>query len=273
MRACADPRRPHGWIDDEFVTAYVALHRLGWAHSVETWRDETARRRTLRSRDRRALRGRVEVPPRARRVEGRARGARRPHARRWRHPARRAVDDAAPRVARRGRRAARRVPPAGSKLRSPGRSSTCSRRCPSSVRGMDEPTEDMVVYLNPVCSKSRGAVEILQDEGADVEVIEYLKAAPESRRSRAHRRRDPGPAVGAGPQGQALQGARSRRGRLRDQGAGRRRAARAPRAHGAPGRVPRRPCAHLSPEREGARAPRLTMHATCVSTPALYAGY
>jgi leucyl/phenylalanyl-tRNA--protein transferase len=40
MRACADPSRPHGWIDDEFVAAYTALHRLGWAHSVETWIDD-----------------------------------------------------------------------------------------------------------------------------------------------------------------------------------------------------------------------------------------
>jgi leucyl/phenylalanyl-tRNA--protein transferase len=39
MRACADPRRPDGWIDDSFVEAYRALHELGWAHSVETWRD------------------------------------------------------------------------------------------------------------------------------------------------------------------------------------------------------------------------------------------
>ena len=39
MRACADPARPHGWIDESFVEAYVALHRLGWAHSIETWRD------------------------------------------------------------------------------------------------------------------------------------------------------------------------------------------------------------------------------------------
>lgn len=37
MRGCADPRRPHGWIDDEFVAAYGALHERGWAHSVETW--------------------------------------------------------------------------------------------------------------------------------------------------------------------------------------------------------------------------------------------
>ncbi len=40
MRGCADPRRPHGWIDDDFVRAYVRLHELGWAHSVEVWRDE-----------------------------------------------------------------------------------------------------------------------------------------------------------------------------------------------------------------------------------------
>jgi arsenate reductase (glutaredoxin) len=37
---------------------------------------------------------------------------------------------------------------------------------------------DYLVYHNPVCSKSRGALEILGDQGADVEVIEYLKAPP-----------------------------------------------------------------------------------------------
>ncbi|MCU1456513.1 MAG: aat [Actinomycetia bacterium] len=40
MRACADPRRPHGWIDEGFIAAYVELHGLGWAHSIET-RDAT----------------------------------------------------------------------------------------------------------------------------------------------------------------------------------------------------------------------------------------
>ena len=40
MRACADPKRPHGWIDDSFVGAYSELHRLGWAHSIETWQDD-----------------------------------------------------------------------------------------------------------------------------------------------------------------------------------------------------------------------------------------
>jgi leucyl/phenylalanyl-tRNA--protein transferase len=37
MRACAEPGRPHGWIDADFVVAYTTLHRLGWAHSVEAW--------------------------------------------------------------------------------------------------------------------------------------------------------------------------------------------------------------------------------------------
>jgi leucyl/phenylalanyl-tRNA--protein transferase len=39
MRACGDPSRDGGWITDEIVEAYAELHRLGWAHSVEAWRD------------------------------------------------------------------------------------------------------------------------------------------------------------------------------------------------------------------------------------------
>ena len=37
MRACADERRDHGWITDEFIDTYSQLHRMGWAHSVEVW--------------------------------------------------------------------------------------------------------------------------------------------------------------------------------------------------------------------------------------------
>ncbi len=39
VRGCADPARSGGWIDDRITAAYTALHRLGWAHSVEAWRD------------------------------------------------------------------------------------------------------------------------------------------------------------------------------------------------------------------------------------------
>jgi leucyl/phenylalanyl-tRNA--protein transferase len=37
IAACADPRRQGGWINDDITAAYTELHRLGWAHSVETW--------------------------------------------------------------------------------------------------------------------------------------------------------------------------------------------------------------------------------------------
>ena len=34
--ACADPDRPGAWINQETRDAYVHLHHLGWAHSIET---------------------------------------------------------------------------------------------------------------------------------------------------------------------------------------------------------------------------------------------
>ncbi len=39
IRACADPGRESGWIDEEIIAAYTELHELGWAHSVESWYD------------------------------------------------------------------------------------------------------------------------------------------------------------------------------------------------------------------------------------------
>ena len=36
IRACASPSREGVWITRPFIDAYVELHRLGWAHSVET---------------------------------------------------------------------------------------------------------------------------------------------------------------------------------------------------------------------------------------------
>lgn len=35
--ACADPARPDGWITRQIRDAYVRMHELGWAHSVEAW--------------------------------------------------------------------------------------------------------------------------------------------------------------------------------------------------------------------------------------------
>ncbi len=37
IRACAEPRRPGGWIRSDIRAAYIRLHELGWAHSVEAW--------------------------------------------------------------------------------------------------------------------------------------------------------------------------------------------------------------------------------------------
>ena len=34
--ACADPSRPGSWISSDIRAAYLRLHELGWAHSVET---------------------------------------------------------------------------------------------------------------------------------------------------------------------------------------------------------------------------------------------
>jgi leucyl/phenylalanyl-tRNA--protein transferase len=39
IRACADPSRDSGWIDEDIIAAYTELHELGWVHSVETWQD------------------------------------------------------------------------------------------------------------------------------------------------------------------------------------------------------------------------------------------
>ncbi len=35
--ACADKTRPGRWINRKIRRAYLTLHELGWAHSVETW--------------------------------------------------------------------------------------------------------------------------------------------------------------------------------------------------------------------------------------------
>jgi arsenate reductase len=39
--------------------------------------------------------------------------------------------------------------------------------------------ESTLVYHNPVCSKSRGALDILRERGVDAEVVEYLKTPPD----------------------------------------------------------------------------------------------
>jgi leucyl/phenylalanyl-tRNA---protein transferase len=43
IRACSAPRdedHPGTWITEEMISAYIRLHDLGYAHSVETWQDD-----------------------------------------------------------------------------------------------------------------------------------------------------------------------------------------------------------------------------------------
>lgn len=40
VEGCADPSRPHGWINDEIKSAYLKLFDLGWMHTVEAWDSE-----------------------------------------------------------------------------------------------------------------------------------------------------------------------------------------------------------------------------------------
>lgn len=42
VEGCADPVRPHGWINDEMHAAYRRLFELGWVHSVEVWDNQGA---------------------------------------------------------------------------------------------------------------------------------------------------------------------------------------------------------------------------------------
>ena len=119
IRACAD-RGPdeYQWITEDVQAAYSELHRLGWAHSVETWAPGADGQPELVG----GLygvcvgglfAGESMFHHRPRRVQGRVRGPRRCHRRRGAHVRahhRRSVDDATPPTARRHRRAASRVP-------------------------------------------------------------------------------------------------------------------------------------------------------------------
>jgi leucyl/phenylalanyl-tRNA---protein transferase len=40
IRGCAEPVRGGVWITPKFVNAFIALHQLGWAHSIEVFSQE-----------------------------------------------------------------------------------------------------------------------------------------------------------------------------------------------------------------------------------------
>ena len=62
MRACADPRRPHGWIDESFVRRVLPVARAGVGAQRRDLGRERARRWLVRRAHPRVVRGRVDVP-------------------------------------------------------------------------------------------------------------------------------------------------------------------------------------------------------------------
>lgn len=40
MRACAGQREGGTWINEDLIAAYIRLHQIGFAHSVEAWQDD-----------------------------------------------------------------------------------------------------------------------------------------------------------------------------------------------------------------------------------------
>lgn len=42
IRACGNPERESGWINDDVISAFIALHQMGVAHSIEVWDREGA---------------------------------------------------------------------------------------------------------------------------------------------------------------------------------------------------------------------------------------
>ena len=37
IRACGNPQRESGWINEQVISAFLSLHKLGLAHSIEVW--------------------------------------------------------------------------------------------------------------------------------------------------------------------------------------------------------------------------------------------
>jgi leucyl/phenylalanyl-tRNA---protein transferase len=148
MRGCADPKRPHGWIDESFVDAYTRLHDLGWAHSVEVWQGDE-------------LVGGVYGVRIARFFAGESMFHR--------------VTNAS-KVA---------LHAAVELLRLDGVELfdvqwTTEHLC--SLGAVDLRRDEYLqpqIFHNPSCSKSRGALEILNDRGTDPDVVKYLDTPPD----------------------------------------------------------------------------------------------
>jgi leucyl/phenylalanyl-tRNA--protein transferase len=157
MLGCADPRRPHGWINTQFVDAYTRLNEMGWVHSVEVWQDD-------------ALVGGLYGVRIGRFFAGESMFHR--------------VTDASKvacwatvELLKLDHVALFDVQWTTPHLRSLGAvdvGRTEYLRLLASAR-----MEPVQIFHNPSCSKSRGALKILEERGVDASVVRYLDAPPD----------------------------------------------------------------------------------------------
>jgi leucyl/phenylalanyl-tRNA--protein transferase len=157
MRECADRRRPHGWIDESFVEAYTALHELGWTHSVEAWQDG-------------ALVGGLYGVRVGRFFAGESMFHRVTNASKV---ALRATVD----LLRLDGAVLFDVQWTTPHLRSLGAVDVGRQEYLSLLTSaVMEPVQ---IFHNPSCSKSRGAMQILEERGVDANVVRYLDSPPD----------------------------------------------------------------------------------------------
>jgi leucyl/phenylalanyl-tRNA---protein transferase len=157
MRGCADPARPHGWIDTRFVHAYTRLHELGYAHSVETWLEGELVGGLYGVRIHRLFAGESMYH----RVTDASKVAC------WATVELLKLDGVT----------LFDVQWTTPHLRSLG-AVDVSRH--DYLRLLASATMDPVqIFHNPSCSKSRGALEILEQRGVDADIVRYLDAPPD----------------------------------------------------------------------------------------------
>lgn len=157
MAGCADPARPHGWIDRSFTDAYIRLHELGWAHSVEVWQDGVLAGGLYGLRIGRFFAGESMFH----RVTDASKVAC------WAAVELLRVDGAT----------LFDVQWTTPHLRSLGAVDVERAeylRLLASAR-----MEPVQIFHNPSCSKSRGALQILEERGVDAQVVRYLDAPPD----------------------------------------------------------------------------------------------
>ena len=70
MRACREDRQEGSWISKDLITAYVRLHEMGFAHSVEAWKNGRLAGGLYGVSIGGAFLRREHVPPRARCQQG-----------------------------------------------------------------------------------------------------------------------------------------------------------------------------------------------------------